>query len=54
LAADRIERLDIIDVLLNIELKICGKGREKSAASGASDERHNGLRDEERGGPTVL
>lgn len=46
LAADRVEGLDVIDVLLDVELKIGGECREDAAASRTSDERHGGLRDE--------
>lgn len=40
LAADRIEGLNIVDVLLRIQLEFGGKCREDSAATRTSDKRH--------------
>jgi hypothetical protein len=45
LTADRIERLDVINVLLSVELEFGGQVRDGASASGTSDERHGEFRD---------
>jgi hypothetical protein len=45
MAADRVERLYIVDVFLCVELEFGRKVRDGASASGTSDERHGEFRD---------
>lgn len=45
IAADRVERLYVIDVFLSVELQFGRQSRDDASASGTSDEGHGSVRD---------